>query len=117
MHPNTAEAALRTLVAEIETYVSGLKGPGIASVLEGIGKWARGPVGHIKNRNLPACEHLNPALQAMGKSSLAKAIADARPFLKWITYDGYSREDIGADFADNHAFTSIIGEGLSLIHI
>ena len=111
MQNSTAETALRTLVAEIETYVSGLKGPGIASVLKGINKWARGPVGQIKSRSLPACEHLDPALLAMGKTSLAKAIAEARPFLHWVSYDAYPRADIGAGFADNHAFASIIGEG------
>ncbi len=47
----------------------------------------------------------------MGKPSLAKAIAEARPFLHWVSYDAYPREDIGAGFADNHAFASIIGEG------
>ncbi|MEQ1524678.1 MAG: dimethylsulfonioproprionate lyase family protein, partial [Aestuariivirga sp.] len=111
MQNSTAETALRTLVAEIETYVSGLKGPGISSVLEGINKWARGPVGQIKSRSLPACDHLGPALHAMRKPSLAKAIADARPFLHWVSYDAYPREDIGAAFADNHAFASIIGAG------
>ena len=111
MQNRTAEAALRKLVTEIEIYISSLKGPGIASVLEGLGKWARGPIGQIKPRSIPACEHLDPALLAMGKPSLAKAIADARPFLHWVSYDAYPREDIGAGFADNHAFASIIGEG------
>jgi len=36
---------------------------------------------------------------------------EARPFLHWVSYDAYPREDIGAGFADNHAFASIIGEG------
>ena len=111
MQPVTAEAALRTLVAEIETYLSGLKGPGIAEVLEGMIKWAREPIAQTKSRSLPVCDHLDPALQAMGKPSLAKAIADARPYFHWVSYDVYPREDIGAGFADNHAFASIIGEG------
>jgi hypothetical protein len=102
----TAEDALRTLANEIKTYVSGLTGPGTASVLEGINKWARGPIGQIKPRIHPVCAHLDSALP-----SLAKAIAKAHPFLRWVTYDLYSREDIGAGFADNHAFASIIGEG------
>lgn len=111
MQNSTAESTLRTLVAEIETYVSTLKGPGIALVLEGMSKWARGPIGKIKSRSLSACSHLDPALRAMGKPSLAKAIADASPFLHWVSYDAYPREEIGAGFADNHAFASIIGEG------
>ena len=36
------------------------------------------------------------------------------PFLHWVSYDAYPREDIGARFADNHAFASIIGEGCPL---
>jgi hypothetical protein len=47
----------------------------------------------------------------MGKPSLANAIAEAQPYLHWVSYDAYPREDIGAGFADNHAFASIIGEG------
>ena len=69
MQHNTAETALRTLVAEIEIYISGLKGPGIASVLEGIGKWARGPIGQIKSHSLPACDHLDLALRAGKRGS------------------------------------------------
>jgi hypothetical protein len=110
--PNSnAETSLRTLLAGIEACVSTLKGPGIEPVLAGIGKWAQGPVGKIKSRSLPACVHLDPALQAMGKTSLANAIAGAQPFLHWVSYDAYPRADIGAGFADNHAFASIIGEG------
>lgn len=109
-----AEAAIRNLVAGIETYVSGLKGPGIAVVLEGMGKWAKGPVAAVPGRILPVCDHLDTALQAMDKTSLANAITEARPFLSWIGYDAYPREGIGARFADNHAFASIIGEGCPL---
>jgi hypothetical protein len=105
------EDIIRNLVAEIETYLLQLNDPNITTVLEGLQKWARGPIGQIKSRSLPACAHLDPALRAMGKPSLAKAIADARPYLQWISYDAYPREDIGAGFADNHAFASIIGEG------
>ncbi len=111
MQKTVAEAALQKLVAEIKTYVSGLKGPGIASVLAGMDKWASEPSGPIKPRTLPACAHLDAALVAMGKPSLAKAIAEAQPYLHWVSYDAYPREDIGAAFADNHAFASIIGEG------
>lgn len=114
MQHNTAETALRMLVAEIETYLSGLKGPGIASVLEGMGKWARGPVAPVQSRTLPVCDQLDAALQAMGGMSLAKAIDDARPFLSWVSYDAYPRDEIGSRFADNHAFSSIIGEGCAL---
>ena len=105
---------MRSLVAEIETYLLQLNDPHIATVLEGMNKWARGPVAPVQGCTLPVCDHLNAALQEMGKTSLAKAIADARPFLSWVSYDAYPREEIGARFADNHAFASIIGEGCAL---
>ena len=113
MQQNNAETVIRNLVSEIETYVSHLKGPGIASVLEGMNRWARGPVRPVQRYTLSVCDHLGPAVEAMGKTSLAKAIDDARPFLSWVSYDAYPRDEIGAHFAGNHAFASIIGEGCS----
>jgi len=114
MQQKNAETVLRSLVAEIEAYLSSLKGPEIASVIEGMNKWARGPVGSVQGRTLSVCDHLDAALQAMGRTSIAKAIDDARPFLSWVSYDAYPRNEIGARFADNHAFASIIGEGCPL---
>ena len=108
------EVIIRNLVSEIETHLLQLSDPNIATVLEGLKKWARGPVGPVQGRTLPVCDHLDTALQAMGKTSLTMAINDARPFLSWISYDAYPRDEIGALFADNHAFASIIGEGCAL---
>jgi hypothetical protein len=108
------EDIIRNLTTEIEAYVSHLKGPGIATVLEGMRKWAKGPVTPVQGRKLPVCDLLDTALQAMNKTSLARAIDDARPFLSWVAYDVYPREEIGSRFADNHAFASIIGEGCAL---
>ena len=109
-----AETVFRNLVARIESYVAGLKGRGFAPVLEGMAKWKSGPVRRVAGRSLPVCDHLDAALQAMGKTPLAKAIAEARPFLSWVAYDAYPRDEIGERFADNHAFASIIGEGCAL---
>jgi hypothetical protein len=108
------EDIFRTLVAEIETYLSQLNDPHIETVLEGMKKWARGPVAPVRVRALPVCGHLDTALMAMSKTSLAKAIDDARPFFSWVAYDAYPRDEIGERFADNHAFASIIGEGRAL---
>jgi Dimethlysulfonioproprionate lyase len=105
------EDIIYNLVAEIEAYLLQLNDPKIMTVLEGLQKWATGPVRPVASRGLPACAHLDPALRAMGKPSLAKAITDARAFLHWVSYDAYPRADIGAAFVDNHAFASIIGEG------
>ena len=110
MQQRNMEAAIRNLVAEIESYLLQLNDPHIATVIEGIGTWARGAIAPVQSRALPVCDHLDTALQAMGKTSLALSINDARPFLSWISYDAYPRDEIGAHFADNHAFASIIGE-------
>ena len=114
MQQNNPETAIRNLVAEIETYLLQLNDPHITTVLEGMKKWARGPIAPVQGRTLPVCDHLDTALQAMDKTHLAKAIDDARPFLSWVSYDAYPRDEIGAHFADNHAFASIIGEGCAL---
>ncbi len=111
MPDSKTETVLRTLVNEIETYVTGLKGPGIAEVLAGIRKWKAGPVGAARGGEIPPCADLDVALQAMDRPALARAIAEARPFLRWIAYDLYPRAEIGERFADHHAFASIIGEG------
>ena len=103
--------AVRKVVAEIDIYLSALAGPGIATVRDGIAKWAKGPVRPPLSHKLPVCDHFDAALQAMGKTTLAKAIDECSSFLNWVSYDAYPREDVGADFADNHAFASIIGEG------
>jgi hypothetical protein len=108
------EDIIRNLVAEIETYLLHLNDPHIATVLEGMNKWAKSPVSLVQGRTLPVCDHLDAVMQAMGKTSLVKAIVDARPLLSWVAYDAYPREEIGARFADNHAFASIIGEGCAL---
>ena len=111
MQHKKAETVIRSLVAEIETYLLRLNDPHITTVLEGVNKWARGPVAPAQGHTLPVCDHLDAALESMGKTPLAKAIDDARPFLSWVSYDAYPRDEIGAHFADNHAFASIIGEG------
>jgi hypothetical protein len=108
------EDIIRNLVAELEKYLLQLNDPHVATVLEGMNRWARGRVAPVQGRTLPVCDHLDTALQALGKTPLAKAIADARPFLSWISYDAYPRAEIGERFADNHAFASIIGEGCAL---
>lgn len=108
------EDTIRSLVTEIETYLSVLGGPGIATVLEGLRKWTKGSVAPVQGRTLSICDHLDAALPVLGKTTLARAIDDARPFPSWVSYDAYPREEIGARFADNHAFASIIGEGCAL---
>ena len=108
------ETVTRALVNEIESYLAELKGPGVAEVLAGIGRWKTGSVRPVKGRDLPVCDHLDAALHGMDRPSLARAINEARPLLHWVSYDAYPRDAIGARFAGNHAFASIIGEGCAI---
>ncbi len=106
-----AEAAITQLLREIETYLAAFDHAGVRAVRDGLARWGNGPHKTLRPRTLPACGHLPVALAAMGKHSLAQAIEAALPHLRWITYDAYPRDEIGAAFADGHAFASLVGEG------
>ena len=111
MQHNNAETAIRNLVAEIETYLLQLKDPHTATVLEGMKKWARGPVAPDTKPQAPGLRSSRSGLQATDKTTLAKAIDDARPFLHGYPTMPIPVMKLARGFADNHAFASIIGEG------
>jgi hypothetical protein len=116
---DTAERSIRFLVEEIDRYLAEFAGPGIAEVRKGIAD-ARGQAFVLPTvclrPNTVVSDHLETALSLLAKThpSLASAIAAAAPMLPWGTYDAYSPDEIGVDFADNHAFASIIGETAAL---
>lgn len=108
------QGAVATLIAAIDDYLARFQQPGVADVRAGIARWRSGPIKPIPRSVLPACDHLDPALDAVsasGEPALANAIAALAPLLAWVAYDAYPRADIGAVFADGHAFASLIGEG------
>jgi hypothetical protein len=110
-----AEPALRHLVAEIDSYLTHLKGAdaGIADVRRGLATYGKGPYRSPVGR-APICGSLNEALdlaREQGNGALADAIALAGPHLPWVTYDAYPHELIGARFPKAHAFLSLIGTG------
>lgn len=113
-----AAAAIRNLLGEIERYLSGLPGPGVADVRAFVARCAGGFIRPRRAAPNPVVETwLEPALagvRAAGQGAFADAIAAAAPFLRWITYDGYDRDAIGATFADGHAYCSIIGEDAAM---
>ena len=112
----TAEIALRTLVHSADTYLATLPGPGVAEVRQGLNRWRSGPVTpHHGPVNPVLAVHLPSALAQLNQThpDLAAAIAEAAPHLNWITYDLYGPE-IGPDFANNHAFASLIGEAATI---
>ena len=110
------DQAIRNVVAEIDACLSRLSGPGVRDVRAGINRWCQGAIKATVSHSNPIFADLDMALEAMRDtdSALAKAIADVSPHLNWVTCDFYPREEIGADFADGHAFASVIGEGCPL---
>lgn len=108
------EESLRRLVDEIDSYLATLSGRGVAEVRTALARWKQGPFVERPARatNLP--NELYQALvllSADGHPTLAQAIAQASPFLHWITYDRYPLNEIGEAFAHGHSYCSIVGEG------
>lgn len=106
-------AALLALVAEADRYLATLPGDGAAEVRQGIARWA-GAVASPHPCSHPVIEaHLPAALATLTPThpTLAAAIAAAAPHLTWVPYNKYPRDQIGAAFAEGHAFATILGEG------
>lgn len=99
------------LMVEIRTYLAAFPHAGISSVVDGIDRWATGEPAPVTPKRRDACRHLDAALAHMANRSLAAAIARAGERLFWTVYDAYDPAAIGRDFAEGHAFASIIGEG------
>lgn len=109
-NPLAAEVATGKLLVAIDDYLATLTGPGIDDVRQGIAS-ATQIASQPPLHNPVVSQHLEVALQSAGVDvpALAAAIRAASPYLRWITYDGYDPQKIGADFAKGHAYTSIIG--------
>ena len=109
-NPLAAEAAIGRLLAEIDGYLATLAGPGIDDVRRGIA--GASPIARQPPAQNPVvAQHLDAALQAAEAAvpSLVASISAASPYLRWITYDGYDPQLIGAEFVHGHAYTSLIG--------
>ncbi len=108
--PQDAVGALRLLVAEALRYLDGLSGPGVAEVRLGLAQAAS--AAPPRPADLPViARHLPAALDALTADdpALARAIAMAAPHLGWTAYDLYPAEQIGAEFAQGHAYAQIAG--------
>lgn len=109
-------AALMVLVTEVDRYLASLAGDGPVEVRRGMARWtARASPRHAP-ANAVVDAHLPAALAPLSAThpTLAQAIATASPHVSWITYDRYPRDQIGDDFANGHAFASIIGEDAAI---
>ena len=103
--------SIRTLIVEIDGYLAPLDGPAIADVRAGLARWGQGPVNLLAAQPEPAFGFLDTAIAAIeARPALQHAIAQSLPYLRWITYDLYPRQEIGPRFPQAHAFCSLIGE-------
>ena len=59
------QGAVATLIAAIDDYLARFQQPGVADVRAGIARWRSGPIKPIPRSVLPACDHLDPALDAL----------------------------------------------------
>jgi hypothetical protein len=112
-----ADLAIRALVDAADEYLGRHPGPGIDEVRAGLAASRAQPFTPRRPRASAIVDaHLQPALDQLraGEPRLAASIEAVAPLIHWITYDAYPRERIGADFADGHAFGSIVGEGAML---
>lgn len=103
-------SAIAALIAEIDRYLQRFDSGNIARVRDGVAKWRSGARNPVAPQLLSTCAHLDAALEGTDVAPLAAAIRNAMPLLRWVTYDACPRDEIGATFADGHAFASIIGE-------
>lgn len=107
-----AAIAISSLLTQIDRYLATLNGPGIADVRQGIeAAQATKIMPQTPASNPVISSYLDAALDATANQipQLAANIRAASPHLKWVTYDGYAPLDIGTDFAQGHAFTSLLG--------
>ena len=112
--PAARPAALLALVEAAASYLAGLEGPGLGEVRAGLARGRRNlrPSGKEGATHAVVARWLHPAIESLAadRPDLARAIGAAAPFLDWGAFDGYPRDLIGADFADGHAFASLVGE-------
>lgn len=113
---SAGQDALARLVSEARTYIEGLDGErgGVEQVLRRMDEFDLSAAAVVLPEPVetPTCAHLDEAIGLVavsGGKPLAEAIARARPYLHWITYDAYSAA-IGPRFPRHHAFTGLIGE-------
>ncbi len=109
--PGSPESILHALFVAAADYLDTLSHPGAAEVHGGLSRCRPSGKPPTAGPHPIATRWLEPALrEAFGfQPRLATAIATAAPYLDWVSYDAYPRNEIGDDFADGHAFASIAG--------
>ena len=108
--------AIRSLIFESDRYLSRFSDPGIAEVRHGLARRGKGPATRLEAQPVPQGGWLDEAISAVQQAdALQAALWNAKPYLRWVTYDSYPPEEIGEWFPKAHAFASLIGSG-GLIH-
>jgi hypothetical protein len=117
MTPAYAADHIARLIDEADRYIATLPGRGVAEVRAGLNQARAGLVQVTPQTNTVVDQHLDAALAPLRAThlALAQAIEAAAPHLTWITYDRYPPDEIGADFAQGHAYASLIGEAGNLV--
>ena len=107
----TAMAAVKTLFDAAAGYLNTLSHPGAAEVRAGLAACSRSPREPAPGRHPVADRWLVPALGCLAPEAqpLKAAIAQAAPYLRWLSYDVYPTAEIGEAFARGHAFASLAG--------
>ena len=86
---------------------------GVAEVRAGIAEYRSGHSQQKSSVDNPlAARWLPPCLELLAQDvpRLAQCLSAASPSLNWVTYDGYDENKIGAGFARQHAYASLIGD-------
>lgn len=108
-----AAKSIAILLAEISRYLARLSGPGLTEVTQGYAQVVSAKITPQATRPNPVVgQYLSAALVAAvnDEPALVGAIRSCAAYLQWATYDGYDPGEIGADFMQGHAYTSIIGQ-------
>jgi hypothetical protein len=110
---DTAHRIIAALAEAIDRYMETLPGPGVAEVRAGLAALRPFAPSVVDGQPNPVVtQHLQVALGALAMThpALAATIADAAPYLTWVTYDAYPLAEIGDAFATGHAYACIAGE-------
>lgn len=110
---------MQKLVEEVDLCLASalsdtLSADGIAEVRAGLAEYSRGDYQAVNtSENSVVTNWLPRCLQllSLDMPSFAERLSAALPLLNWVTYDSYDVNEIGAEFAAQHAYASLIGEG------
>ena len=107
----TGAQAVEALRTDLVLLLGGLHGQGITETRAALNAAAGAPV-TAERGNAVVARHLDDAASHITAAgyTLADTITAAAPHLPWQTYADYPEAEVGPDFANSHAFCSLLGE-------